>query len=176
MTKCFTCSWHHITRSVVPHIWYMHIVCISTLYGEDDIHYILQVCTFLFIRVNPRDVDRVSATARVFSGWRIHYNDVEMSGMAFPITSLTIVYSTVYSSADQRQHQCSASLAFIRGIHRWPVNSQHKGQVTRKMFPFDNNDNDNENMFITIDLHIHRIQDARYQYTENKHLTLFFLW
>ena len=42
---------------------------------------------------------------------------------------------------------------------------------------FDNdNDNDNENMFITIDLHIYRIQDARYQDTENKHLTLFFLW
>ena len=40
----------------------------------------------------------------------------------------------------------------------------------------NDNDNDNENMFITIDLHIYRIQDARYQYTENKHLTLFFLW
>ena len=38
------------------------------------------------------------------------------------------------------------------------------------------NDNDNENMFITTDLHIYRIQDARYQYTENKHLALFFLW
>ena len=38
------------------------------------------------------------------------------------------------------------------------------------------NDNDNENMFITIDLHIYKIQDARYQYTENKHQTLFFLW
>ena len=42
---------------------------------------------------------------------------------------------------------------------------------------YDNdNDNDNENMFVTIDLHIYRIQDARYKYTENKHLTLFFLW
>ena len=40
----------------------------------------------------------------------------------------------------------------------------------------NDNDNDNENMSITIDLHIYRIQDARYQYTENKHLTLFFLW
>ena len=25
----------------------------------------------------------------------------------------------------------------MRGIHRWPVNSPHKGPVTRKMFPFD---------------------------------------
>ena len=53
------------------------------------------------------------------------------------ITSLTIVYSTVNSGADQRKHQSSASLAFVRGIHRWPVNSPHKGPVTRKMFPFD---------------------------------------
>ena len=31
----------------------------------------------------------------------------------------------------------AVSLAFVRGIHRWPVNSQHKGPVTWKMFPFD---------------------------------------
>ena len=52
-------------------------------------------------------------------------------------TRLTIVYSTVYSGTDQRKHQSSASLAFVLGIHRWPVNSPHKGPVTRKMFPFD---------------------------------------
>ena len=46
------------------------------------------------------------------------------------------VYSTVYWGADQRKHQSSASLAFVRGIHRWPVNSPHKGPVTRVMFPF----------------------------------------
>ena len=52
-------------------------------------------------------------------------------------TSLVIVYSTVYSDADQSKHQSSASLAFVRGIHRGPVNSPHKWPVTRKMFPFD---------------------------------------
>ena len=56
--------------------------------------------------------------------------------MASQITSLAIVYSTVYSDADQRKHQSSASRAFVRGIHRWPMNSPHKGPVTRKMFPF----------------------------------------
>ena len=66
-----------------------------------------------------------------------HYNDVIMGAMASEITSLTIVYSTVYSSLDQRKHQSSASLAFLRGIHRWPVNSPHKWPVKRKMFPFD---------------------------------------
>ena len=59
-----------------------------------------------------------------------------MGAMASQITSLTIVYSTVYSDADQRKHQSSASLAFVRGIHRGPVNSPHKWPVMRKMFPF----------------------------------------
>ena len=38
------------------------------------------------------------------------------------------------------------------------------------------NEIDNENRFITIDLHVYKIQGARYQNTENKHQTLFFLW
>ena len=66
-----------------------------------------------------------------------HYGDVIMGTIASQITSLTIVYSTVYSDADQRKHQSSASLAFAWGIHRGPVNSPHKWPVTRKMFPFD---------------------------------------
>ena len=49
-----------------------------------------------------------------------------------------IVYWTVCSGADQRKNQSSASLAFARGLHHWwPVNSQHKGPVTRKLLPFD---------------------------------------
>ena len=63
------------------------------------------------------------------------YNDVIMSAIASQMTSLTIVYSTVYSDADQRKHKSSASLAFVREIHRWPVNFPHKWPVTRKMFP-----------------------------------------
>ena len=72
-----------------------------------------------------------------FSHIPLHYNDVIMSAMASQITSLTIVYSTVYSDADQRKHQSSASLAFVRGIHRWPVASPHQWPITRKFFPFD---------------------------------------
>ena len=60
-----------------------------------------------------------------------------MSAMASQITSLTIVYSTVYSGADQSKHQSSESLAFVWAIHRGPVNSPHKWPVTRKMLPFD---------------------------------------
>ena len=53
-------------------------------------------------------------------GWTSfnHYTDVIMTTIASQITSLTVVYSIVYSDADQRKHQSSASLAFVWGIHR----------------------------------------------------------
>ena len=66
-----------------------------------------------------------------------HYSDVIMGTMVFQITRLKIIYSTVYLGADQRKHPSSASLAFLRGIHRWLLNSPKKEPVTRKMFPFD---------------------------------------
>ena len=69
--------------------------------------------------------------------WDCYYSDVIMGVMASQITSLTIVYSTFYSGTDQRKHRGSASLAFVWGIHWWPVNSLHKWPVTWKMFPSD---------------------------------------
>ena len=60
-----------------------------------------------------------------------------MGMIASQITSLASVYLTFYSGADQRKHQSSASLAFVRGIHWWPLNSPHKWPVTQKMYPFD---------------------------------------
>ena len=66
-----------------------------------------------------------------------HYTDVIMISIASQITSLKMDYLSVYSGANQIKHQSSASLAFVRGIHRRPVNSLHKGPATRKMFPFD---------------------------------------
>ena len=60
-----------------------------------------------------------------------HYCDVIMGAIASQITSLAVVYSTDYSDADQRQHQSSASMAFVWGIHRGPVNSPHEWPVTR---------------------------------------------
>ena len=64
----------------------------------------------------------------------IHYSDVIMGAMASLITRFTSVYSTVYSGAHQREHQSFASLAFVRGIHRGPVNFPYKWPVTRKCF------------------------------------------
>ena len=74
----------------------------------------------------------------LFCGSDCHYNDVIMRAMASQINSPTIVYSTVYSGVNQRKHESSVSLAFVRGIQRGPVNFPHKVPVTRKMFPFDN--------------------------------------
>ena len=67
---------------------------------------------------------------------RSHYMDVIMSAMASQVTGAPIVYWTICSGADQRKHQSSASLAFVWGIHRSPMNSPHKckGPVKRKMF------------------------------------------
>ena len=63
----------------------------------------------------------------------IHYIDVIMSAAASQITGISIIYSILCSGADQIKHQSSASLAFVRGIHRWPVDSPHKEPVTRKI-------------------------------------------
>ena len=60
-----------------------------------------------------------------------------MGAVASQITSLLIVYLTVYLGEDQIKHQSSASLAFVWGIHRRPMNSPHKWPVTRKMFSLD---------------------------------------
>ena len=62
-----------------------------------------------------------------------HYNDTMMSAMASQITGISIVYSTVCSGLDQRKHQSSASLAFVRGSDRWI----HKSPVAPKMILFD---------------------------------------
>ena len=66
-----------------------------------------------------------------------HKNDVIMSTMTSQMTNLTNVYSSVYLGADERKHDRSASLAFVRVLHRWLVNSAHEGPVMRKMVPFD---------------------------------------
>ena len=94
------------------------------------------MCNLHYIFI-AHTTDRTSITLSLCQIYQRHYSDVIMGAMASQITSLTIVCSTVYSGADQRKHQSSASLAFVRGIHRWPMNSPHKLPVTRKMFPFD---------------------------------------
>ena len=104
-------------------------------------HYDVTVMCILTITLEvacePLCDSAVNSIMSQFVDRNAHYNDVIMSTIASQITSLTIVYSTVYSGVDQRKHQSSTSLAFVWGIHRGPVNSPHKGPVTLKMFSFD---------------------------------------
>ena len=90
--------------------------------------YSIIVVSVIFVSTEIQQYSIIIAITLTYS----HYNDVIMGTMASHITSLTIVYSTVYSGADQRQHQSSASLAFVRGIHRWQVNSPHNGPASQK--------------------------------------------
>ena len=82
--------------------------------------------TVFLIETVPCSLDSIS----------FNYGDVIMGTIASQITSLTIVYWTVFSGTDQRKHQSSASLAFVWVIYRSPVNSPHKRPVTRNMFLF----------------------------------------
>ena len=79
----------------------------------------------------------VNQSPAVSSAGPSHYGDVIMGTIASQITSLTIVYSTVYSDADQRKKSKLRVTGLCVGIHRGPVNSRHKWPVTRKIFPFD---------------------------------------
>ena len=78
-----------------------------------------------------------NASALAMESPQSHYTDFIMSTMASQITGVCIVCSTVCSGADQRKHHSPAPLAFVKGMHQWPVNSPHKGPVTQKMLPFD---------------------------------------
>ena len=66
----------------------------------------------------------------------VHCNDVVMGVIASQITSCTVVYSTAYSKRRSKKTPNSASPTFVKGIHRWMMNSPHRWPVTRKMFPF----------------------------------------
>ena len=91
----------------------------------------------LFSLIHITNSSRTNVVIPACTIFEAHYNDVIMGAIASLITSLTILYSTVYSDADQRKHQSSASLPFVWGIHRGPMNAPHIWPVTRKMFPFD---------------------------------------
>ena len=81
------------------------------------------------------DCDNDNLPCRMWwQSWLNHYIDVIMTTMASQITSLTVVYSTVYSDADQRKHQSSASLAFVWGIHRDRWIPRTKGQLRGQCF------------------------------------------
>ena len=126
---------------------YMVVSLVHIEFIQDFTHWTCHNCsiyvnidTIAFYDLLRTEVRYYKYTMSYTNGWVVvtyHYVDVIMSTIASQITSLTIVYSTIYSGADQSKDQSSASLAFVWGIHRGPLNSPHKWPVTRNMFPFD---------------------------------------
>ena len=106
----------------------------------NTVWYLLYFVVFIYIRFCPCPLgllhshftatnhgskdQRITVTSR-WARWRL------------TLLASRLFAPTVCSGADQRRHQNFASLAFVRGIHRWPVDSPHKGQVMRKVFPYD---------------------------------------
>ena len=143
--SCILCSDFH--RQKLYHFFFLHIMPLILLYSTNSsfFYYVFNAFFFSILAVLRQQTDGRKALKQ----WNIspvhwikqlrwrHYTDVIMGIIASQITSFTIVYLTVYSDADQRKYQSSASLAFVWGIHRRPVNSPHKWPVTRKMFTFD---------------------------------------
>ena len=87
-----------------------------------------------------------------------YYNDVIMSAMESQITSLTIVHPTVYS---RRRSKNTSKLRVTGLCDWWPVNTPHKGPVTRKMFPFDD-----------VIVRIHKAVGNRATYTDSYFITV----
>ena len=119
-------------------------VCILYHFWTSGLWYLLK--SFVVVYTDPYTPPAGSITHRPNSQFskdistsqpEYNYGDVIMSAVVSQITGVSIVCSIVCSGTNQRNHQRSASLAFVRGIHRWPVDFPHKGPVTRKMFPFD---------------------------------------
>ena len=106
-----------------PCVFYDCLEIVPCLYAHKQMFRIYCISLYLSLYIPNRDVKPIA-----------HYIDVIMTTMASKMTSLTVVYSTVYSDADQRKHQSSASLAFVWGIHRDRWIPHRKGQLRRKCF------------------------------------------
>ena len=117
LTLYFVSDNYHLSASRSGYTW-----CIGTKGLSEVMIYIWASLTF-----------RYMTSLNQWNG-RYHYIDVIMTTVASQITSLTIVYSIVYSAAHQRKHQRSASLAFVRGIHRDRWIPRTKGQLRGKCF------------------------------------------
>ena len=115
--------------SLLTHWSYIFLALTNHIYNPDLCPSYHTPCTIY----RARDLNNLEIAIQ----WR--HNEREAS----QIIAVSVVYSTVCSGVDQRKHQSSAPLAFVSGIHRssgihrWPVNSPHKGPVTQKMLPFD---------------------------------------
>ena len=132
----FTLRYEYVYLPLSFHFYIIFINFLSGSGTQPSFITIIETCfsvivaaPFVLLSIDPKKMslqqslcDRIRSKRLIRGSFIfIDYNNVIMGAMASQITSLTIVYSTVYSGADQRKHQSSASIASVRGIHRWPV-------------------------------------------------------
>ena len=132
--KPFICLWRQITQDYNNKMQYFdngttHVFLV--LNSPEEKKWLLWHCTYSGKKGNCSVLERQLFGKMIAA---IHYNDVIMTTITSQITSLAVVYSTVYSDADQRKHQSSASLAFVWGIHRERWIPRTKGQLRGKCF------------------------------------------
>ena len=138
MVCCLTPPRHYRNRcwflisEVLYFLWEQIHRVPKLLYNEFENH------AFKIAATSLRGLELIILTVLIYWYWsnhkQPHYSDVIMGAIASQITSLTIVYSTVFfSDGDQRKHHSSASLAFVLEINRWPVNSPHKFQWSKTL-------------------------------------------
>ena len=136
-TKCEVCAYcwgcyfdtaFHLSSKLSLYNSVLSQLCLWLI----DLFYCVYIISYWWFQIiychTIRASSRLPKASRDIFLAKPHYSDVIMSAMAPQITGVSIVYSTVYSCTDQRNHQSSASLAW------WPVNSLHEGPVTRKKF------------------------------------------
>ena len=131
MTTVLGSGWNErLFRTTLPHwmaFWLCSKCCEYQIKCSANLIFVFMIVQFILSNI----------AVMIRRWWINNCNDVMMSAVASRINGVSVVRSIVCSGADQRKHQSSASLAFVRGIHRWPVDSPHNGPITRKMFPFD---------------------------------------
>ena len=115
----------------------LHLAIYTQYWITINLVYLLEVVVILLVVHVRRLLLSILTIKANWKQWIGRYITVIMGAMASQITSLTNVYSIVYSGSDKRKHLSPASLAFVWGVHRWPANSPYKWPVTRKIFPFD---------------------------------------
>ena len=118
--SCFI--WTHVMqRKVIKRKWWP-CLCSNYVSSSAEVYHELYI--------SPIALYMVGRWIYFSLQWR------HMDIMASQITDASTVCPTVCSGAHQRKHHSSASLSFVRGIHRWPVVLRTKGRVTRKCFYF----------------------------------------
>ena len=105
-------------------VTFLSILCVSPFRRVIMVHTTNGNLTFIFTKITV--INMRPGTS--------HYSDVIISPIASQTAGVSIVYSSGCPGVDQRKHQSATSLACVRGIHQWPVNSRHEGTVTRKCF------------------------------------------